>query len=1069
MLQRSFRLALLACFLVQGVAAAALEVRGRVVDEEGRPVSRAKVLLSRVAPQHQSFRDVLGGRLEAEAVETAKTSKDGRYSLSAPEPGMWQVTVHARGKIPIRRRLTPLVDHVDLEDAEVRVDAGLEVLVVAENGDPVPRAQVWIRSIEGRPGRSRARRSQWRDRGRFAMTGEDGRAHLSRPRGESQRARAWASGFLISEEGEAVDGSSGTLTLQRGWRARVRFSRGKDEPMADTILVVQNETSTWIAGVTDAEGRAEFALQPGRPLAIGLRSADGSRFGAALERTAYELENPPLRPETIVVPPAVELTGRVIDNKKREPVAGAFVWPAGDEGHFARTDTEGGYKIAIGAGESRRLGAGAAGYKGNFAPVERDETPPRGPTLALAPAASLEGRVVDEEGNGVGGAQVAAVQAGRWRSPKTQTRADGSFRLTELEPEGAYELVASAPGFAPTGKAVRLEPELMIEIVMLPGRALTGRVVDEGKAPIPGAEILLLPVATDFRQRVRGNNTAGPPPSATTDTDGAFRIDGLGDEPVAVVARNAGFATRMITGFDTESEQPVIDVGEVVLSPGEEIHGVVRRSSGAAIEGARVNASSGSMKQYMIPWELTDDLDQTVATGPDGSFVLSDLSAAEPQTVSASHDDYLNERVEGVLPGSEEPIEIVLDRAGRLSGRVLNEQGEPIDDATVRARALESRDGLTARWAGRDWARGRSREDGSFTVTGVYPGRLEITVEARGYRGTDALELELAKGEERTGLNLVVRRGGTLVGSVRDEEGQPVVGAWVNAEPQRTGPMPSRGRASTRSDGEGRFALDGLDSSVGQLEFSISHPDYVAHKEQLSFSPGMRRDVVLESGVAISGFVLSQAGDPISGAEVSVAQSRYSYGGTGQSQSLEDGSFELRGVGPGTYRLRASKTGFAVTTTETSFEVAAVPVRGVTIHLKTGGTIRGRISGLEPADLAEVQVHVRGAEQGTPAFGLVDPEGEYRVVDVGFERGTVFANSAATGQTVQEAFSLDTEGGETRVDLEFRHGAVLSGLVLLDSEPWRGARVGVDGGPASQAYGQVDHDGRFEVRGLSEG
>jgi len=182
--------------------------------------------------------------------------------------------------------------------------------------------------------------------------------------------------------------------------------------------------------------------------------------------------------------------------------------------------------------------------------------------------------------------------------------------------------------------------------------------------------------------------------------------------------------------------------------------------------------------------------------------------------------------------------------------------------------------------------------------------------------------------------------------------------------------------------------------------------------------------------------------------------------------SGRDGSFEIRGLGSGVYQLQARKPGFAVSAAQ-SVETSDSPAANVILTLRRGGTIRGRILGLEPDELAQVQV--MATDQKAAAAGLVGDDAEYRIPNVDFSEGQVMASSGRRGQVVFEKFTLDTRGGETWVDLEFAAGSSLTGVVLLNGEPIVQAQIMAIGGSGGVGSSSTDTTGRFRIVGLEDG
>ncbi len=138
--------------------------------------------------------------------------------------------------------------------------------------------------------------------------------------------------------------------------------------------------------------------------------------------------------------------------------------------------------------------------------------------LRADPGLHVRGRVLDEQGDAVAGAQV-------WVRPPTgedtilvYSGADGAFDVCGLEPGVGYFVEAYRAGLRPaklSGVAAGQAPCLLrMEL----GLAATGRILDADGAPVARARVELVPVDAPDVFQVRGGET---------DADGAFTAGNL--------------------------------------------------------------------------------------------------------------------------------------------------------------------------------------------------------------------------------------------------------------------------------------------------------------------------------------------------------------------------------------------------------------------------------------------------------------------------------------------------------------------------------------------------------------
>ena len=139
-------LVLTACMLAFSAAAAeGIAISGRVLVPGGAPLPQADVQLLPLLDPLGKVGSVLT-EAELEPVSRALTSSEGRFRLEAPHAGLWTVRVQAPGFAPLETDLQPLIEPVELPDAELATDTGMKIKIKSVDGSPIPGALVLLRS-----------------------------------------------------------------------------------------------------------------------------------------------------------------------------------------------------------------------------------------------------------------------------------------------------------------------------------------------------------------------------------------------------------------------------------------------------------------------------------------------------------------------------------------------------------------------------------------------------------------------------------------------------------------------------------------------------------------------------------------------------------------------------------------------------------------------------------------------------------------------------------------------------------------------------------------------------------
>jgi large repetitive protein len=715
-------------------------------------------------------------------------------------------------------------------------------------------------------------------------------------------------------------------------------------------------------------------------------------------------------------------------------------------------------------------------------------------------AAHLAGRVVDEKGAPLPGAEVtlesggaggpfAAAQDVSMLPHAALTGVDGSFRFDDAAPQGNRVRV-EARGFAAAERSGLREGVLARPIVMRKGLSLSGEVrSSDGRAPAAGALV-----------RFEGSATsrfveAGP--------DGRFRLTDL----------PAGTGTLFADGgAGGVAERPGVRAGDaqarlsLVLAPAAAIHGhVVDAKSGKPLAHVRVLARAGEAGWLAL-------------SGADGAYRI-DALVPRRYRVEADDPRYVPYERDGIVlqSGSLEKVDLPLTLGASLAGRVVDEDGAPVAGARGRL-ALGGELQIAAffrqRRGGGEVAF-RSGADGTFKATRLTPGdNQRLTVTAADYEPQTLGGLSLAPGALKSGVTVVMRHGLTLAGVVKDDSDKPVAGAEVQLNQMRTlrggrggarmvlnfvgGPD---ARPSVQSGSDGRFEFKGLapgDYSLlarksGLADASLDPVKVAAGMDPVALSMGQ--------GATISGTVVDTSGQPAEGYVVEAVRAHAGGSPASRFASREptgpDGAFLADGLRAGeTYDLLLMGPGAPGTRTPG----VTAPADGVQLQAPGRGAIAGKVVDAQSgAALKDFEVSFspdrsaggRGFVIRVGGPGRRGGEGQRQAVhsDAGaflledVPPGTWQVNVEAKGYEDARIGGVVVESGKTKDGVEVRasQGSAIRGRVLdlSNSQPVANAQVtaqvvgGAGRPPMAGLFGQngvpTDADGAFEIDGLSPG
>lgn len=395
--------------------------------------------------------------------------------------------------------------------------------------------------------------------------------------------------------------------------------------------------------------------------------------------------------------------------------------------------------------------------------------------------------------------QAAADPGGEHRG-QAVSGADGTFVFTGL-PAGDYLVRASRPGYLVRwydGAAGALLPADAALVTVVPPQNITAL---EVTLPAPGG------IAGRLTDSVSGAGVAGVAvrvyeendsqvATVVSGADGAWQVGGLetGAYRLEFRAEAAGYFAAWYEGGDLGTARPVAVLPPAVtggvdaaLVKGGTIGGRVTGADGVGVAGVTVSAA----RTGGDPWS------RSAVSDAAGNYLVGPLPAGDYLVrFQARNQGYLDQWYDGFPEQSgATPVPVVLNdttggidaslvRPASLSGTVRDAAGEPIAGLSVQLRTTGGQL-VTGTATGADGAYGLD-----FLRSGTY--HLFFRGSALNYLDqwydaadtvAAAVDITLATGEARTGLEATLSRPGGISGFVRDAAGEPIAG--VNVQVRR--------------------------------------------------------------------------------------------------------------------------------------------------------------------------------------------------------------------------------------------------------------------------------------------
>lgn len=928
-------------------------VKGRVVDEQGKAVAGASVSGQRNLLQQ--FSETGGVFLDDASYPTVSTDKSGKFVLADVAIGGNTFTASQMGYAAAEKKLDVAAAGLKSElKLVLKRPARLAGRVVDEAMQPLK--SVKVTALEYRPygGETHALSGKeftvtTKDDGRFELKKlfKDGYYHL----------KFEHPSFAVMEQSQvAADSAALNVVMQHGGEISglVQYLDRETTPayvMVNATAVVGGTTITRSV-MSSQQGQYSFERLPygSYQLSVnyqGLVNEPRRRVTSAKDKpqTGVQLE----------VYLASKLSGKVVDAFSGDTIPRAEVIVKSSYGSGkARTrqttvkaDAQGNFSFEKLPGGIQQVTATVRDYlpvSGNLedyttslepGAVEDDHT------VFLSQGGTVRGQVVNQDGNGIGDADVQLyVASGSFSSLKVKdlnqtTDGSGFFQLSDFSIGQGVSLYISArkAGFAKNHSDIvelwPAQPESVTQVVMSPGGVITGRVTDENNVPLYGVKI-----TADSREFPRD-------PSSTefytfTDNSGNFLLEHCTPGRLVLVAEHDDYVRK--TRSATVLEGRLLSRQNFSLELARNIRGTVADFRGNPIANARVSA---------IPTGKTKGKGRDT-TNKRGEFEISGLGEGTfrlEATFSLDTPDGKQSYtfVQPEAPSGAQGIPVDCDVAPGAVASIKGEDSTNIDNFRLTLRSLlDTKPTQLFRF---NIVRNVKGANGQLRLYKIPRGIYSMKIEADGYETWENEEVLIGPGNMTHLPNIRLTPASQITGSViSSTTGKPVQGALVRVldatkqktktvnrielraydrtdilerlsaafdddvkyDPDPDSRLVARVRANVvttiKTNVYGRFNLNDLADGMYTLEFE--HPAfrpkrmrnvYVGKKQSTDLG-----DIELEPGGTVRGRVVDLEGNGISNASVQV---KGELQGRNRERSDTGGNFVLRGIGYGDWPI----------------------------------------------------------------------------------------------------------------------------------------------------------------------
>jgi len=588
---------------------------------------------------------------------------------------------------------------------------------------------------------------------------------------------------------------------------------------------------------------------------------------------------------------------------------------------------------------------------------------------------------------------------------------DGRFVVEHL-PEGVYELRARTAGLVTrpvVGIVLESNDTVDVPLHLETAVTLEGRIVDlDTGRPVADAYVL---AAED---EVALTSTA-----TRTDAQGRYRLPDLRAVPHRLSIQAEGYIA-LTTPVQVPGMPPTVHrlvaaailQGRVVDTQGVPVSAVPLEIMGDSPEGTFLALAQGSLAFRSLVSEADP--------GPDGNLTRTNSL--------------------GVTSGPIPPIPIL---PGAFGARPTSNQPEL--------------DGLAAESSSP--TRFMTDTLGRFRLTGVPPGRLRLLASAPGWALTRTDVLQVSAGAVVADIELVLRRGATLVGTAMDPSGAPVARARITVA-CAADPTPR----ATVTDSAGGFSVSGV---LGACQVTLTPELGLGVTHALTALDGETHRLELIAPVSTESLecvIVDTLGSKIAGATVEVRLPAADRSLSIATRSGENGLALVAGLPPPPYLVDVTHQDYV------PLSGARVLSRtGAHLVLEAGARVAGRLeSDWDGVPLSGARVDLRRPDGTVVSSTRSGTEGRFEFHAVPIGNYTIVSSHpviASQPYSVRIGAAEVTRGERDLGTIALVQGGTVSGVVVDRlGAPTAGASV-----IAGDLVAATDSAGEFTLRGVPPG